>query len=100
MPEQEHAGQWLYRRDPALERPFTEVVWRTDSGVLALRPEVQLLYKAKEIRPLDQADFDLVVSTLDPTAAAWLTMALETTAPSCPWLERLAATPPASSGAG
>lgn len=91
MAEEEEAGTWRYRRDPTTTRPFSDVLWRADSGLLALRPEVQLLYKAKEIRPRDQADFDCVRPTLDPEASAWLAAALRKTTPSCPWLARLPA---------
>ncbi|MBT8488093.1 MAG: amino acid transporter [Gemmatimonadetes bacterium] len=89
MPEEEEAGRWRYRRDRTIERPFSEVIWRHESGLLALRPEVQLLYKAKDIRPQDQADFDLVLPTLDAAATDWLAEALRKTAPSCLWLDRL-----------
>ncbi len=89
MPEEEASGRWRYRRDPTVERPFHEVVWRADAGLLVLRPEVQLLYKAKDVRPQDQADFDRVLPTLGPHAREWLAGALRATAPASPWLGRL-----------
>jgi hypothetical protein len=47
-------------------------VRRTSAGLPFLTPEIQLLYKAKDPRPRDQADFDLIAPQLDRGARAWL----------------------------
>ena len=58
MVEECEGDEWLFRRDPAIRRAKEAILWHTEDGVAVLRPEVQLLYKAKDVRDRDQADFD------------------------------------------
>ncbi len=52
-------------------------------------PEVQLLYKAKDVRRKDHHDFDAVLPTLEPEQRAWLARALGTLHPSHEWIGRI-----------
>lgn len=54
-----------------------------------LRPEVQLLHKARALRPQDQQDFDACLPMLDPASRGWLGSSLAMVHPDHPWLEAL-----------
>ncbi|MFD9701011.1 hypothetical protein [Lentzea sp. NPDC059081] len=55
---------WICRRDEGIRLPYGEVVERTAEGVPYLAPELVLLFKAGEVRPKDQEDFELVLPLL------------------------------------
>lgn len=80
---------WVFRRDPAVRVPIAELVRHGADGCPYLRPDVQLLYKAKHQRPRDDADFTAVVPLLDRESRGWLRRALTRVDPNHPWLERL-----------
>ena len=82
------AEYWTYKRDPRISLPIAEILWRSD-GIAYLRPEIQLLHKAPDLRPRDQQDFDACRPLLDDKAASWLRTALETAHPEHPWLTAL-----------
>lgn len=82
------SDQWQYRRDPSIRMPMRDALWERD-GIRYLQPEIQLLYKAKGLRPKDQADFDTTVPFLDGVRRSWLADALARTLPGHPWLARL-----------
>ena len=69
-------AEWICRRHPDLALPMTEAVHRSPEGIPYLAPQVQLLMKAKDTRPKDDADFAVVFPLLRPERAAWLTDAL------------------------
>lgn len=71
-----------------IRRPIEEVVWYRD-GVPYLRPEVQLLLKARGRRPKDQRDFDNTLPLLDPPSLAWLGTSLASLHPEHRWLAAL-----------
>lgn len=79
---------WTYKRDARISRPLDDILWRVD-GIRYLRPEVQLLHKARALRPKDQVDFDVCAPLLDVEARAWLRSALEVAHPGHPWLAAL-----------
>lgn len=88
-----HDGDvWIYRRDPALRRPYADVV-HVGGGIPYLAPEIVLLFKAKHVRPKDEADLEHVLPHLAPAARAWLAEALARVHPGHPWLPRLDASP-------
>jgi hypothetical protein len=68
--------------------PLRELVRLGPGGCPYLRPEVQLLYKAKQRRAKDEADFAAVAPLLDPDPRRWLRAALARIHPSHPWLAR------------
>jgi len=89
MVEECESGEWLFRRDPAIRRAKDAILWHAEDGMAVLRPEVQLLYKAKDVRDRDQSDFDAAVPFLDSGDAAWLAGALAAVHPGHPWLRVL-----------
>ncbi|MGN6760126.1 MAG: hypothetical protein ACTHJI_02175 [Leifsonia sp.] len=88
MLEPVEADTWIFKRDARVTRPLTDCLWER-RGVTYLRPEVQLLLKAKNVRAKDDIDFDRCVPILDATDLAWLGRALRTAHPGHPWIERL-----------
>ncbi len=79
---------WTFKRDRRLRRPLDEVVWSQD-GVPYLRPEVQLLLKARGLRPQDQHDFELAAPLLDGPSRRWLRESLALVHPGHRWLTDL-----------
>lgn len=79
---------WTYKRDARITRPLAEILWEHD-GITYLRPEVQLLHKARVVRPKDQADFDVCAPLLDDASRAWLRSSLELAHPGHRWLDAL-----------
>ncbi len=69
--------------------PLATIGRRTDDGIPYLAPEIQLLYKAKQPRPKDEADLARTLPYLDPESHQWLTQALALVHPGHPWLTRL-----------
>ena len=80
---------WLFRRTPAIERPVAALGCVTAEGIPYLAPEIQLLYKAKGLRPKDEADFTKVLPMLGEERREWLRGALAEAHPAHPWLGRL-----------
>jgi len=81
--------EWVYRRDPRIRLPLVRIGRQSDSGLPYLAPEVQLLFKAKQQRAKDEADFARVEPLLDANSRSWLRGALQLTHPDHPWIERL-----------
>jgi hypothetical protein len=92
MLDEARRERWLYRRDPAIQAPLTQVIRHAVNGIPYLAPEVQLLYKARAVRARDQADFDRIAPRLDAAARTWLHSALAQAEPKHPWLTVLRAT--------
>ena len=80
--------RWTFKRDHRIGLPFEQILWRRD-GITYLRPEIQLLHKARGLRPQDQADFDSCAPLLPEDARAWLREALGLAHPGHPWLAAL-----------
>ena len=76
---------WTFKRDGRIRRPLTDILWERN-GIRYLKPEVQLLHKARGLRPQDQADFDVCAPLLGAAARAWLGTSLELAHPGHPWL--------------
>jgi hypothetical protein len=88
LPEEVTGGVWHYRRDHRVSRPMSEALLRvSDQTVVA--PEVQLLYKAAQVRPKDEADFETVRPFLSQSACNWLRSALDVAHPGHAWIGRL-----------
>lgn len=81
-------GTFISRRDPALRLPMREAVL-TRGDLCILAPQVQLHFKAKQMRPRDEADFVLVMPLLDSGARSWLRAALALTHPGHAWISRI-----------
>jgi hypothetical protein len=89
MLDRGECGHWVYRRHPDIARPFATAIRRTAEGLPYLAPEIQLLYKARPVRPRDQADFDRIAPLLSCEAQAWLRQALALAEPGHRWLPLL-----------
>jgi len=76
---------WIFRRDPRIRRALSAIGCRTDAGIPYLAPEVQLLYKATDPRPKDEADFARVALHLDDDSRHWLRDALALVYPGHGW---------------
>ncbi len=81
--------EWVFRRGPSIRRPFAGAIRRTRDGTPYLAPEIQLLYKARDLRARDQADFERACALLGGSAARWLRACLERLYPRHPWLTAL-----------
>lgn len=80
-------GAWVYRRDPRIRRPISELDGpASNSDHRVLSPDVQLLYKSLDPRAKDEADFQAVLQYLDSSQRCWLRESLTVTAPAHPWL--------------
>ena len=80
---------WICRRDPRIRVPGDALLAHTTDGIPCQRPEIALLFKAKNARDKDRADFDAVLPLLDEDARAWLRNALELAHPGHEWLAAL-----------
>jgi hypothetical protein len=85
------AGQWVFKGDQSIRGPLETLGRRTPSGIPYMRPEIQLLYKAKpDVLAKDQSDFDLAVQRMQPPERSWLLTQLQKRfADSHPWIGRL-----------
>jgi hypothetical protein len=81
---------WVFRREPAIRRPLTAALRATPDGTRYLAPEIQLLYKSRDLRPEDRSDFEHAAPRLDGAAAGWLLDWLSRLYPQHPWLPALA----------
>ncbi|MCW2738682.1 hypothetical protein [Nocardioides sp.] len=79
---------WTFKRDPRISLPLSEITWTRD-GIAYLRPEVQLLHKARGLRPKDQADFEACAPLLESGPRTWLRSALSMAHPGHAWIDAL-----------
>jgi hypothetical protein len=79
-------GEWVCRRDERIRLAYDDVVERTTEGIPYLRPEVVILFKAKQARPKDEADLAAVLPLLDPPRRRLLRQWLELVHPGHFWL--------------
>ncbi|MEV4291254.1 hypothetical protein AB0K40_37595 [Nonomuraea bangladeshensis] len=87
--EPHDGGTWVCRRDERLRLPYEAIIERTADGVPYLVPELVLLFKAKAVRPKDQADFDGVLPLLSRARRDALGEWLQLVHPGHPWLAKL-----------
>lgn len=80
---------WVFRRDTRITYPLSTAIRRNPEGIAYLAPEIQLLYKARAMRPEDQADFEQVVPQLTQDAQTWLRESLLRIAPEHEWISKL-----------
>ena len=81
--------QWLFRRMPTISRSVATIGGTTPEGIPYLVPEIQLLHKARGLRPKDEADFRQTLPMLHRERRAWLRDALAQAHPQHPWLDHL-----------
>lgn len=83
------ADDWVSRRSPEVTMPLGHLGKVNADGVPYVVPEVVLLYKAKHLRPHDEADFEAALPKLGIGARCWLAAALEVVHPDHPWIGRV-----------
>lgn len=66
------ADEWWSRRDATVRVPWPEAVRLFSHGIPHLAPHLQLLMKAKDVRPKDELDAQQVIPALRPAERAWL----------------------------
>ena len=64
-------NEWFSRRSPLIRGKRDELMFVYD-GISCIRPEIQLLYKAKNRRPKDEQDFHACLPKMDEKAILWL----------------------------
>ncbi|NLJ86139.1 MAG: amino acid transporter [Firmicutes bacterium] len=82
-------GDWVFKRDPRIRRQLSEIGLETSEEILYLRPEIQLLYKAKSPRPKDEIDFTAVLPMLTNDERSWLRSALSLAHGEHRWVAKL-----------
>lgn len=87
--EPHDAGTWICRREEQIRLPYREIIDRTPDGIPFLVPELVLLFKAKHVRPKDQADFDGVLPCMTAAQRGVLARLLALVHPGHPWLAGL-----------
>jgi len=86
-----HDGtMWICRRDAVITLPYDLVYERTGDGIPFVVPEVVLLFKARDVRPKDQADFEHVLPALSIDRRRRLASWLRRLDPGHGWLDALA----------
>jgi hypothetical protein len=88
--DESEGDSWVFRRERSIRLPLPAVAACTPAGIPYLAPEIQLLYKAKGVRPKDDADFRRVLPRLDVHARSWLRDALARIDARHEWLAALA----------
>jgi hypothetical protein len=89
MLDDSDGDDWVSRKDPSLRRPLGVLGAFTADGIPYLAPEVQLFYKAGQLRPKDEQDFTEILPSLNAAQRTWLADAIRRVYGSRPWLERL-----------
>jgi len=87
--EESEGKRWAYRRNPRIGLNIADLGRRDTNDIPFIRPEVNLLYKSKDPRPVDETDFLYALPRLDVAQKSWLSGALYTIDPTHRWLERL-----------
>jgi len=82
-----HDGDtWVCRRDATIRLPYSDIIQFSQDGIPYLAPELVLLFKAKHVRPKDQADFDETLPHMTSAQRATLADLLDRVHPGHPWL--------------
>ena len=90
MLDDSDGGDWIFRREPSIRRPLAAALRDMPDGTRYLAPEIQLLYKARDLRPEDRSDFERAAPRLESVAVGWLRDCLARLYPQHPWLAALA----------
>jgi hypothetical protein len=83
-------AEWVCRRDERITLPYDELIERSAEGIPYGRPEVVLLFKAKDARPKDEADLAAVLPHLSSDRRRLLAGWIEQVHPGHFWLPDLA----------
>ncbi|HWU46123.1 MAG TPA: hypothetical protein VN133_05140 [Humibacter sp.] len=88
MLESVQSDTWTFKRDRRICRPLADCLWE-QQGLRYLRPEVQLLLKAKNTRPKDDFDFERCLPLLEDSDLGWLENCLRAAHPGHHWIESI-----------
>jgi hypothetical protein len=91
MIDESDGDDWVSRRDPGIRRPLAGIGATSSDGIPYLRPEIQLFYKARGLRPKDETDFAAVLPVLTQAQRQWLAGALARAYGEHPWISRTGA---------
>jgi hypothetical protein len=81
--------QWISRRTAQIRGSLSTLGRVTSDGIPYLAPEIQLLYKARGLRPKDEEDFARILPDLDGKSRHWLAQSLALVHPRHAWLTKL-----------
>jgi aminoglycoside-2''-adenylyltransferase len=87
--EPSEGDTWICRRDGRIRLPYAELIEHTDDGIPYVRPEVVLLFKAKQARPKDEGDLAAVLPRLGASRRRLLAGWVELVHPGHFWLPDL-----------
>jgi hypothetical protein len=87
--EEREGDRWTYRRDPRIGLRAKDLGRFSNDGIPYIRPDVQLLYKSKDPRPVDESDLLAALPRLDTYQRATLAAWIGATNASHRWLDRL-----------
>lgn len=82
-------GAWIFRRDSSITFSACSLFLNPNEGIPYLNPAIVLLYKAKNSRAKDHADFYAVHDLLKTEDKEWLRNALQVHVPSHKWIHEL-----------
>lgn len=83
-------GRWHSKRAPEHVEDLDAVTWVAGDGVRYARPEVSLMFKARQDRSKDVRDAQVAIPLLDAAARRWLRDAVARFDPTNPWVTDLA----------
>jgi hypothetical protein len=88
--EERSGTEWLYRRNPDVTLPVSDLGLVDEHGIPFERPEIVLLYKAgHHEEPKNEADLVAALPRMGIGARAWLVGALDVAHPGHPWMTRV-----------
>ena len=87
--EERVGGRWVYRRNERIGAHEKDVGRFTNDGIPYIRPDIQLLYKSKGPRAVDESDLLVVLPRLDAAQRATLSAWISADDPTHRWLARL-----------
>jgi hypothetical protein len=82
-------NKWIFRRESSISFPESSLFLHSNEGIPNLHPAVVLLYKAKNTREKDHADFLAVKDLLKGDDKKWLLNALQVHVPDHKWIQEL-----------
>ena len=88
--EERKDGRWSYRRNDRIGANEKDIGRFTNDGVPYIRPDIQLLYKSKGARAVDESDLLAVLPRLDVAQRATLSAWISAGDPTHRWVARLA----------
>jgi len=83
------ANDWVFRRDMRIRMPLKDAIILAKENLPILCPAIVLLFKAKNTKPKDEADFRSVREAMSHQQRRWLKESLRACHPTHPWLKEL-----------